>query len=141
VAVVLAGIKAGRRGAVAGRSAVAQGAGGVGAGGVALADEVVAVLADRGGLLAGLGGLALGLPKPAPRRAAAAGGAPHAGQQQPQPEEGHCPHSDAIQEHRARAGHVVAKNPGHADDDGGDQDDEPKNNDHDALRGLKSQAN
>jgi hypothetical protein len=76
-----------------------------------------------------------------PRRAAAAGGAPHAGQQQPQPEEGHCPHSDAIQEHRARAGHVVAKNPGHADDDGGDQDDEPKNNDHDALRGLKSQAN
>jgi hypothetical protein len=141
VAVVLAGIKAGRRGAVAGRSAVAQGAGGVGAGGVALADEVVAILADRGGLLAGLGGLALGLPQPAPRRAAAAGGAPHAGQQQPQPEEGHCPHSDAIQEHRARAGHVVAKNPGHADDDGGDQDDEPKNNDHDALRGLKSQAN
>jgi hypothetical protein len=135
VAVVLAGIKAGRRGAVAGRSAVAQGAGGVGAGGVALADEVVAILADRGGLLAGLGGLALGLPQPAPRRAAAAGGAPHAGQQQPQPEEGHCPHSDAIQEHRARAGHVVAKNPGHADDDGGDQDDEPKNNDHGALRG------
>jgi hypothetical protein len=96
---------------------------------------------SRSLLTAGLGGLALGLSQPAPRRAAAAGGAPHAGQQQPQPEEGHCPHSDAIQEHRARAGHVVAKNPGHADDDGGDQDDEPKNNDHDALRGLKSQAN
>src|SRR5579859_7504614 len=144
-AVVLAGVKASRR------RAVAQGAGGVGAGGVALADEVVAVLADRGGLLAGLGGLALGLPKPAPRRAAAAGGVPYAGQQQPQPEQGHRPHRDSVQEHRARAGHVVAEhrepvrepvraavteNPGHADDDRGDQDDEPKNNDHGALRGF-----
>jgi hypothetical protein len=31
---------------------------------------------------------------------------------------------------------AVAKNPGHADDDRGDQDDEPKNNDHGALRGF-----
>ena len=31
---------------------------------------------------------------------------------------------------------AVAKNPGHADDDRSDQDDEPKNNDHGAHRGV-----
>src|ERR1035441_415201 len=60
--------------AVAAGRAVPQVAGRVGAGGVALVDEVVAGLA-------GSGGLAAGLLEPAPRVAAAAGGAARTGQQ------------------------------------------------------------
>src|SRR5450759_1298261 len=119
----------------------------VSAGGLALVDEVVPSLADSGRLAAGL-------LEPATRRAAAAGGAARAGQEQAQPEQGDGPDHDAVEEQRAvGAGHVVAEhrepvgermraatvaeNTGHADDHRGDQDDEPKNDDHDALRRLR----
>jgi len=130
--------------AVTAGRAGAQRAGGGGAGGVALADQVVAVLADGGGL-------APGLPQPAAGVAAAAGGAARAGQQHAQPEQGQCPDHDAVQEQGAgRAGHVIAEyregvgermpgaavrqDAGRSGDDRRDQDDEPDNYDHDALR-------
>src|SRR5664279_68347 len=119
----------------------------VSAGGLALVDEVVPSLADSGRLAAGL-------LESATRRAAAAGGAARAGQEQAQPEQGDGPDHDAVEEQRAvGAGHVVAEhrepvgermraatvteNAGHADDHRGDQDDEPKDDDHDALRRLR----
>src|SRR5664280_794084 len=122
----------------------------VSAGGLALVDEVVPSLADSGRLAAGL-------LESATRRAAAAGGAARAGQEQAQPEQGDGPDHDAVEEQRAvGAGHVVAEhrepvgermraatvaeNTGHADDHRGDQDDEPKNDDHDALRRLRRRA-
>jgi hypothetical protein len=114
------------------------------AGGLALVDEVVAFPGDGGGLAAGLF-------EPAACRAAAAGGAARACQQQAQPGHGNRPDHDAVKEQRAGgAGHVVtehrepvgermlaaavAENTGHADDRDGDHDDERKNNDHEALR-------
>src|SRR5664280_2005773 len=119
----------------------------VSAGGLALVDEVIASLADSGRLAAGL-------LESATRRAAAPGGAARAGKEQAQPEQGDGPDHHAVEEQRAvGAGHVVAEhreavgermraatvaeNTGHADDHRGDQDDEPKNDDHDALRRLR----
>src|SRR5664280_522634 len=55
---------------------------------------------------------------------------------------GHSRRATPVAEHREAVGErmraaTVAENTGHADDHGGDQDDEPKNDDHDALRRLR----
>jgi hypothetical protein len=111
-----------------------------------LVDEVVTSLVGSGGLGAGLCEFAA-------RRAAEAGGAQHSGQQQAQPERGERADDDAIEEQRAGGtGHVVAeyrepviegvcpasvaKHTSHADDRRGDQEDEPKYDDHGALQGV-----
>src|SRR5665811_2375420 len=55
---------------------------------------------------------------------------------------GHSRRATPVAEHREAVGErmraaTVTENTGHADDHRGDQDDEPKNDDHDALRRLR----